>query len=338
MTQLFNTLFVTEPDISLHLEGRAIRARHGDGRTDLIPLLQIEKIIVFSNRPVSRGLAAYCAENGIGLSILSERGRFLYRIQGPTRGSVLLRKRQYTLTESEHLCLAKDLLQGKLDQSLQLLRDFRDNHPNFPGLKEAAASLKQSAAEIAGADCADRLRGIEGSAARVWFSAFGSMVLSDQPELRFAERSRRPPKDRCNALLSLSYTLLCQDCIAALEAVGLDPYVGLLHGDRPGKPSLALDLMEEFRPIADRHVLRMINLRIITPDGFTQGEDGGYFLTGEGRRAFLREWNRMRKQEVREEPLARSIPRGLSVHLEAQRLSRILRGEEAFPGIGGQVE
>lgn len=335
MTQLFNTLFITESDVSLHLEGEAIRAEHSDGSMDHIPLCQLEKIIVFSNRTVTRPLMAYCAGHGIGLSFLSESGRFLFRVTGPLHGNAEIRKRQYTLSEEQQIILAKNLIEGKISGEILTIREFRYNHPEKTAvLKPSEQILKGCCDMLAFAHTRNQLRGLEGNAAHAYYEAFGRMILSEDPAYNFCGRNRRPPRDPCNAMLSFAYTLLSEDCAAALEAVGLDPFIGVLHGARTRKPALALDIMELFRStVADRHVLRIINRNMIPHDSFQYTEEGGVCIVGEGKKAFLREWNRWKRQTVRIPEFNISAPNGLLVHLEAQRLARWFRGEDSYRGI-----
>lgn len=291
MTQLRNTLYITEQDVSLYLEGQSLRVAYADGRGDRIPLLPIENIVCFSYGTATPALLTECARRGIGVSFLSQSGRLRYRIAGPVEGNVLLRKRQYLLSEekTERLSLASQMVRGKIENAVGLLARFRRNHPE-------ALNMKREQAERFMISCADavsevqsdeRPRGIEGNAAKRYFQVFDTMLLNDDDALRFHGRSRRPPKDCCNALLSFAYTLLSADCIQALTCAGLDPYAGFFHRDRPGKPSLALDMMEELRPLlADRLVLRMINLRIVTSEMFERTRDGGTYINREGKKIF----------------------------------------------------
>ncbi len=331
MLQLWHTLYITKPDIELHLDGQALRIVHGDGREDHIPLHLLNSIVTFSYGPVSQNVMAACADKGIGLSFLSQTGRFRFRIQGKTQGNVLLRQQQYFLADSERLSVAAAILRGKISNEALLLAKTRRNHPEHGDkqMKTAETALRNLAETISGTMPAEQLRGIEGQAARIYFSVFPELILTDDVGLRFSGRNRRPPKDPCNALLSFAYTMLMYDCLHAAESVGLDPYVGVLHSVRPGKPSLALDLMEEFRPvIADRLVLHLINLRMISSQMFQTTDEEGVHLTNAGRKVFLEEWNRMRQREIQIPGIDGHVPLGLLPYLQAQCISRFLRGED----------
>ena len=331
MLHLWHTLYLTKPDIELHLDGQALRVVHSDGREDHIPLHSLNSIITFSYGPVSQNVMAACADKGIGLTFLSQTGRFRFRIQGRTQGNVLLRQRQYLLADSERLPVAAAILRGKIYNESLLLAKARRNHPEHGGerLKAAETALRSLAEILPGAMSADELRGIEGQAAKLYFRVFPELILTDDAGLRFSGRNRRPPKDPCNALLSFAYTMLAYDCLHAAESVGLDPYVGVLHSVRPGKPSLALDLMEEFRPvIAERLVLDLINLRMISSQMFQTTDEEGVHLTHAGRKVFLEERNRMRQRKIRIPGIDDRVPLGLLPYLQAQRISRFLRGEE----------
>ena len=329
MRQLLHTLYVMEPDVTLHLAGKALEAVHEDGRKDHIPLHMLEKIVSFSCRPASPSLMARCADSGVDMVFLSQSGRFRYRVTGKTQGNVLLRKQQHTLSEQQRFSYAKAVLRGKLYGEIFTLSRFRRNHPKARASKGVEQKLNQKMEKLEDISDTKTLRGVEGAAAKAYFSVFNDMILPRDPLFCFDTRTRRPPKDRCNAMLSFAYELLAMDCVSALESAGLDPYAGFFHEMRPGKPSLALDLMEEFRSsIADRHVLRMINLHMISSDLF-QEKNGGIYLNDAGRQKFLQEWNRMRQKEVELPDLDTKAPVGLLPHLQAARLARCLRGEEA---------
>lgn len=330
MKQLLHTLYITEPDVTLRKEGETLIAVHGDGQKDCIPLHLLEQIISFSGAAVSPAVMDACVNRGIGFSALSQRGRLRFRVSGSTTGNVLLRKRQYLLSDQDRRYLAAKLLHEKLAGQRSVLSRFRRNHPAvqtdvFEASKKAIRELEKRLDE---AESVDEMRGIEGRAARRYFDAFGAMILAEDSAFRFEERSRQPPLDRCNAMLSFGYTLLAEDCTQALESIGLDPQAGILHGDRPGKSALAFDMMETFRaPMVDRHVLRMINLRMISAEMFEDGAENGVFLNADGRKCYLKEWNHMRQQKVMIPELGQHVPRGLILHLQAARLASYLRGD-----------
>ena len=330
MLKLHHVLYITEPDIALKLDGRTVLACHADGRADRIPLHLLQGIVSFSHIPPTQALAKTCAWEGIGFVSFSENGRFQYRIVGASRGNVLLRKRQYLLSEDTagRMELARSMIQGKIYGAAAVLHRYAKNHPELADLTPVEGRLKALAGLASAADEEPYLRGIEGIAAKEYFGVFGRMLRISDPAFSFTERNRRPPKDPCNALLSFTYTLLMMECVNALESVGLDPCVGFLHGDRPGKESLAMDMMEELRPmLADRFVLRLINLQMIRPDQFVPVGEDGVHLSQEGRRIVLREWSKMRQREVRLAEYDQTAPLGLLPFLQAQKLARFLRGE-----------
>ena len=331
MIQLLHTLYITEPDTELRLKGEALRVIHGDGREDHVPLHLLSGIVTFSYGTVTQPVMAACAKRQIQICFLSQRGRFRFRVWGGTHGNVLLRRRQYLLTEAERLPIAAAMLRKKLENEALLLERARRNHPEHGGERLSAAeqALREYAAGISGETSGGVLLGAEGQAAKTYFDVFSDMILTEDEAFAFRGRNRRPPLDRCNAMLSFAYTLLTNDCISAAESTGLDPCVGLLHGIRPGKPSLALDLMEEFRPVmADRLVLRLINLRMVAPEMFRSLEKGGIYLDEAGKKVFLREWSRMKQREVRVPDMEKDVPIGLLPYLQAQRLARCIRGED----------
>ena len=330
MLKLHHVLYITEPDIALKLDGRTVLACHADGRADRIPLHLLQGIVSFSHIPPTQALAKTCAWEGIGFVSFSENGRFQYRIVGASRGNVLLRKRQYLLSEDTagRMELARSMIQGKIYGAAAVLHRYAKNHPELAVLTPVEGRLKTLAGLAFAADEEPYLRGIEGIAAKEYFGVFDQMLRTSDPAFSFTGRNRRPPKDPCNALLSFTYTLLMMECVNALESAGMDPCVGFLHGDRPGKESLAMDMMEELRPmLADRFVLRLINLQMIRSDQFVPVEEDGVHLSPEGRRIVLREWSKMRQREVRLAEYDQTAPLGLLPFLQAQKLARFLRGE-----------
>lgn len=268
MQKLLHTLYITEPDTVLRRDGEALVAVHANGREDHIPLHLLDRIVCFSGASISPAVIDACVKHDVGFSALSQSGRFCFRLNGPTTGNVLLRKKQYTLPCENRLYLAKRMLHGKLEGQATVLGRFRRNHPSEL-LRATEEAIRTIAEQLPMAVTNEGLRGLEGQAARLYFDAFGRMILTEDKAFRFEGRNRRPPRDRCNAMLSFGYTLLAEICVQAVESVGLDPQVGFLHSERPGKPALALDLMEELRAqVADRHALRMINLRMVSSEMF----------------------------------------------------------------------
>ncbi|PWC38474.1 type I-C CRISPR-associated endonuclease Cas1c [Azospirillum sp. TSO22-1] len=340
MKRLLNTLYVTTPGSYLSKEGEAIEVRREDGTRTLVPLLALEGVLAFGAVGASPYILGHCAERGVSVGFLTENGRFLARIEGPVSGNVLLRRAQYRASEDPERAAAvtRSLLAGKLANQRTVVRRHRRDHDDPSGALAAAEetlsrALTQLDRVLDPAGEVDRLRGVEGDAAAAYFAAFGAMVRRDGEEWRVCGRSRRPPLDRVNCLLSFAYTLLTHDVRGALEAVGLDPQVGFLHADRPGRPSLALDLVEEFRaPFADRLVLTLINRQELAADDFEIGETGAVTLTGDARKAVLVAYQKRKKEELTHPFLAEKLPFGLMWHAQARLLARHLRGDlDAYP-------
>ncbi len=338
MTQFHNTLFVTTQGTFLGKDHETIAVRQ-DGKTTLaVPFHHLAGIVCFGRVLVSPELMGACAERGVAISFLTERGRFLARVEGPAAGNVLLRRAQYRLADDPAACLrfAKGFLAGKIANARAVLqRAARDSDPGASRetLEGAAERLRHSLAALERASSLDEARGHEGEAATVYFDAVNAAIRRHADAFRFERRSRRPPTDPLNALLSFLYTVTLHDVSSALQSVGLDPSVGFLHVDRPGRPSLALDLLEEFRPaLADRLALALINLGQIAPDGFVTDETGGVRMTDEIRRTVLTAFQN-RKQEPHLHPfLEERTTVGLLPFLQARLLARAVRGElDAYP-------
>ena len=338
MKKLQNTLYVTSPDGYLALDGENVVVRNEDAVVGRVPLHNLENVVSFGYRGASPRLMAACAERGVGLCFLSPHGRFLSRISGPVQGNVLLRTTQVRAADyaEKSLELAKMFLTGKLYNSRWFLEHFCRDHAgrlDVDAVHKAIEQQKMALRQVALARDAAELRGVEGSAAKAYFSVFSQLILRNAADFPFDGRNRRPPMDPVNALLSLAYTLLGNEIASALEGVGLDPAVGFLHTMRPGRNSLALDLLEEFRaPLADRFVLSQINLGSITRKDFEQKENGAFYLKDEARKNFLGAWLK-RKQELLTHPyLKEKIAWGLVPHVQAMLLARYLRGDlDAYP-------
>lgn len=338
MKKLNNTLYVTNPDGYLSLDGETVVVLAKDATLGRIPLHNLENIVSFGYRGASPRLMSACAERGVGLCFLSNHGRFLARISGPVQGNVLLRTTQYSAAGDEKaaLSLSKMFLTGKVYNSRWLLEHFCRDHSVRIDRKAIDPVIKQhklALQQIAMAESADELRGIEGSVAKGYFSVFSQLILRNSADFCFNGRSRRPPMDRVNALLSFAYTLLGNEIASALESVGLDPAVGFLHTLRPGRKSLALDLLEEFRaPFADRFVLSQINLGSVTGDDFMQKENGAFYLKDDARRNFLASWQKRKQESLTHPYLKEKISWGLVPHAQAMLLSRYLRNDlDAYP-------
>jgi CRISP-associated protein Cas1 len=339
MKKHLNTLFITTQGSYLAKEGECVLIRVDGTDKARIPIHTLGGVVCFGNVAVSPFLMGHCAENGVALSFLTENGRFLARVQGPVSGNVLLRREQYRRADDPagSAAMARYVLTGKLANCRNIvLRAARDHGEDGRGesLRLAARRLAECLDRLQGKSLSlDELRGIEGEAANVYFGAFGALITSGEGAFRFEGRNRRPPLDPVNCLLSFLYTLLVHDVRAALECVGLDPAVGFLHRDRPGRPSLALDVLEEFRPVfADRLALSLINLGQVKPGGFVKTESGAVLLSDETRKEVIVAYQK-RKQEVVEHPfLGEKMPIGLLWHTQALLLARYLRGDlDGYP-------
>ncbi|TAK37026.1 MAG: type I-C CRISPR-associated endonuclease Cas1 [Chloroflexota bacterium] len=335
MRELLNVLYVQTQGAFLHLDHDAVRVEVEDEMRLRAPLLRLSALVLFGQVSVSPFLIHRCAEDGRDLVWLTRRGRFRARLEGSTHGNVLLRRAQHlALSDRQRTCsLARQAVAGKIQNSRQvLLRSARDATTD-----EDRTSLSGTAERLAGilvrlreTHDLDTVRGAEGEAARAYFDVFGHMVRSDRPNFSPGGRTRRPPLDRTNAVLSFLYTLLRNECASALEGVGLDPQVGYLHALRPGRPALALDLMEELRPVvADRLALTLINRRQLQSDQFEESPGGAVLLNEEGRRAVLVAYQKRKEEEVQHRVLKEKIPLGLVPHVQARLLARHLRGDLA---------
>jgi CRISPR-associated protein Cas1 len=325
-------------DAYLALDGETIVVRKDGADAKRLPLHNLEGIIAFGHTGASPALMAACAERGVALSFMTQNGRFLARVQGATAGNVLLRRAQYRIADDEtaSLVVAKNVISGKLFNSRWVLeRAIRDHAARVDAdkLKSVSGALRRAIDTAQTAATPDQLRGFEGEAAQLYFGVFNELILQQQGDFVFDGRNRRPPLDRINALLSFAYTLLTGDVTAALEGVGLDPYVGFLHRDRPGRASLALDIMEELRSVvADRFVVSLVNRREVNKNGFTTRENGAVMMDDATRKTVLTAWQ-TRKQEVVTHPfLNEKIPWGLVPHAQSLLLARYIRGDlDAYP-------
>lgn len=338
MKKLGNVLFVTTPEAYLSLDGENIVFKKEEVVSMRLPLHNLENIVCFSYLGVSPALMGACAERNIGLSFLRPSGRFLARVTGPVKGNLLLRKKQYELSQQVEPCtiLAAYFLVGKISNSRKVIeRALRDHAMlvNISTLQSVSNSLKEILKSIQAAQTLEALRGLEGYAAKAYFDVFDELILQQKEDFFFKERSRRPPLDNMNAVLSFLYALLTNEVASALETVGLDPYVGFLHADRPGRPSLALDLMEELRPVfADRLSLSLVNRKQINGKGFTPKESGGVLMDDETRKKVLTAWQDRKREEILHPYLKERIPFGLIPHVQAMLLARYLRGDlDAYP-------
>ncbi|MFN3166959.1 MAG: type I-C CRISPR-associated endonuclease Cas1c [Phycisphaeraceae bacterium] len=333
MKRHLNTLFVTTQGAYLRKDGEAVAVSIEKKTALRVPLNQLDGVVLFGRVSASPFLLGACAEAGVTVSMMTERGRFLAAVVGFTPGNVLLRREQYRRADDQQkaLELARPMIAAKIaNLRTVLLRGARDSK-----LAAAAQQLRATAERLAPepdrtmrAVSLDQLRGIEGDAANLYFSAFNHLFTREHDAFRFTQRSRRPPMDPINALLSFLYTLLAHDVRSGCEAAGLDAAVGFLHRDRPGRPSLALDLMEALRPVlADRLALSLINRQQIKPDGFKATETGGVTMSDATRKAVLAAYQDRKKDELLHPFLNETVTIGLIPHLQARLLCRHLRGD-----------
>ena len=333
MRHLLNTLFVTSEDAYLTLEGENAVVKRGEEAVGRYPLHILSGIITFSYAGASPALMGACAKRNIALSFCTPRGKFLARSCGESRGNILLRRMQYRVADDPGPCcrIARSFIFGKVYNCRWVIqRTLRDHklRVDEEKLHSVSDQLKAQLPLIAEETSAEALRGLEGASATLYFSVVNDLILSNQDVFAFHGRSRRPPMDRINALLSFVYTLLAHDCASALESVGLDSYAGFLHRDRPGRSSLALDLMEELRPcIADRFVLTLINNRIIKPEDFEIRESGAVYLKEDSRKSVLSHWQQRKQEQITHPYLDEKIPWGLVPYLQTLLLARYLRGD-----------
>lgn len=328
MRKLLNILYVTTPEAYLSKDGLNVVVSVKQQEMFRIPVHNIEQIVTFGYMGASPGVMKLCADNGVALTFLSPNGRFVGRLQGGTHGNVLLRKEQYKLADtpevSLHLC--KLFIGGKIQNYRNILRRFvRDNGENA-AVESAAEKLLQSKNHVFNAETVDRVRGIEGEAATHYFEVFPHLILNQKDDFPFNGRNRRPPKDAVNAMLSFVYTLLCNDVTAALETVGLDPYVGFMHTLRPGRPSLALDVMEELRAyMGDRLVLSLINRRQVTANDFIRQGDEAVVMSDSCRKTIIAAWQNRKREIITHPYLNERINVGLLPYVQATLLARHIR-------------
>lgn len=338
MRKLLNTLYVTSPEAYLACEGENVLVKVENEVRFRLPIHNIEGIVCFGYQGASPAMMHLAAARGVGLSFHTENGKFLARVAGPVSGNVLLRRKQYQLAGdlSASALMAAACVTAKLANSRSVLvRALRENEfgPHRESIEQAASVMARLLRQIERTPGLEEIRGIEGEAASLYFSVFDRLILENKDSFFFRGRNRRPPMDPVNALLSFLYALLAHDVTSALESVGIDPAVGFLHRDRPGRPSLALDLMEELRAfLADRLALTLINRRQIQGSGFTQRETGGIEMDGDTRKTVLASWQKRKQEELTHPFLQEKIPIGLIPYCQALLLARYLRGDmDAYP-------
>jgi len=338
MKQLLNTLYVTTQGAYLAQDGEAVAVRMEHETKLRVPIHTLDSIVCFGNVSCSPFLMGLCGENGVVLAFLTEHGRFLARVEGPVSGNVLLRREQYRWADREECAaaVARAVVTGKIANCRTVLQRALRDYPDGAGvgdLERAARRLGNLVETVAATTGLEEIRGHEGDAARVYFGVFDHLITASKEDFFFRGRNRRPPLDNINALLSFLYTLLVHDAVAALEGVGLDPAVGYLHLDRPGRPSLGLDLVEELRPVvADRLALSLVNRRQVQASGFRKTEAGGVVMDDATRKEVLTAYQKRKQEEILHPFLQERVAFGLTPHVQAMLLARFIRGDlDGYP-------
>ena len=333
MKRLLNTLYITSGNRYLSLDGENVVVLEEQQEIGRIPLHNLQAIVTFGYTGASPALMGVCAQRNIELSFMSGNGRFLARVTGEVKGNVTLRKQQYRVSDDREksIKIARNFILGKVYNSRWVLeRAGRDYAMRLDAelIKKKSLYLAQSMKKIRMCENSEELLGLEGEAASVYFSVFDELILQQKKDFYFHGRNKRPPLDNVNAMLSFAYSLLASMCGSALESVGLDPYVGFFHTDRPGRMSLALDLMEEFRSImADRFVLTLINKRIMKSDHFMKKENGAVIMSDEGRKLFISAWQSKKQETITHPFLNEKIEWGMAPYVQSMLLARYLRGD-----------
>lgn len=333
MKRLLNTLYVTSQNRYLSLDGENVVILEKEQEVGRIPLHNLEAIVTFGYTGASPALMGACAQRNIGLTFLSGNGRFIARVTGEVYGNVTLRKEQYRRSENadESMKIARNCIAGKIYNSRWILERAARDYPmrlDSEKIKMKSFFLAESLQKVRKCGDAAALRGIEGEAASVYFSCFDDMILQQKNDFQFKGRNRRPPLDEVNAMLSFAYTLLTSMCASALETVGLDPYVGFFHTDKPGRKSLALDMVEELRSVmADRFVLTLINKKVVSKKGFLKKENGAVIMTDDARKAFLAAWQGKKQEMITHPFLGEKVEWGMVPFAQSMLLARYLRGD-----------
>ncbi|WP_203362560.1 type I-C CRISPR-associated endonuclease Cas1c [Bacillus sp. REN10] len=333
MKKLLNTLFITQPDVYLSLDGDNIVLLKEQDKLGRLPLHNLESVVSFGYTGASPALMGYCADRNISLIFFTKNGRFLARVIGQSKGNVVLRKKQYRISEDETAAakISRNFIVGKIYNQKWMIERMTRDYPlrvDVVQFKEVSKQLSSIILEVRACEDLESLRGWEGQAAVSYNKIFNQMILQQKEDFYFHLRSRRPPLDNVNAMLSFAYTLLANDMAAALEGVGLDAYVGFLHRDRPGRASLALDVMEELRGVyADRFVLSLINKKVMNKDDFFKKENGAVIMTDEARKKFLAAWQNKKQDKITHPYLGEKISWGLVPHAQALLLARYLRND-----------
>lgn len=333
MKRLLNTLYITSGNRYLSLDGENVVVLEEQQEIGRIPLHNLQAIVTFGYTGASPALMGVCAQRNLELSFMSGNGRFLARVTGEVKGNVTLRKQQYRVSDDREksIKIARNFILGKVYNSRWVLeRAGRDYAMRLDAelIRKKSLYLAQSMKNIRMCENNEELLGLEGEAASVYFSVFDELILQQKKDFYFHGRNKRPPLDNVKAMLSFAYSLLASMCGSALESVGLDPYVGFFHTDRPGRMSLALDLMEEFRSImADRFVLTLINKRIMKSDHFMKKENGAVIMSDEGRKLFISAWQSKKQETITHPFLNEKIEWGMAPYVQSMLLARYLRGD-----------
>lgn len=338
MRKLLNTLYVTSENSYLGLDGENIVVYDDKKEIGRVPLHNLEGIVSFGYRGTSPALMGACADKNISLCYLTPQGKFLARVTGKVKGNVILREQQFSSTKDEKISLeiAKTCILGKVYNARWVLERASRDHPmqiDVEAVKHASLQLKSFLEYIENAKSMDQLRGYEGEAASIYFGVFDELILQQKKDFIFQGRNKRPPLDNVNAMLSFVYTLLTNQITSALETVGLDPYVGYMHTDRPGRASLSLDLIEELRAVmADRFVLSLINKKIVSGKNFTRKENGAVLMDADLRKKLLSEWQNKKKEIITHPYLKEKMEWGMVPYVQAMLLARFLRGDlDGYP-------
>ena len=338
MKKLLNTLYVMTETGYLSLDGENVVLLENDKEMGRIPLHNLEEIVSFGYRGTSPALMGACAERNVSLCYLTPQGKFLARVTGKIKGNVVLRRQQYDscMDKEKAMDISRNYILAKVYNSRWILERACRDHSlqiDLEKVKEASQKLKNALDDIKVCETAEQLRGFEGEAASVYYGVFDELILQQKKEFQFQGRNRRPPQDPINALLSFAYTLLANSAGTALETVGLDPYVGYLHTERPGRMSLALDLMEELRaPLADRFVLSLVNKKIVNGKDFQKKENGAVLMKEETRRSILTEWQKKKKEIITHPYLNEKVEWGMVPYVQSMLLARFLRGDlDGYP-------
>ena len=338
MKKLLNVLYITSPDVYLSRDGENVVVLSENEEKFRVPIHNLESIVCFNYTGASPSLMGLCSERNVGLCFLNESGKFLARVTGPVRGNVLLRKNQYKMSDDTNVCteIAANCISAKIANSRTVLqRCIRDHGQNvdIDILSEASGYLSERLKLVRKSKNLEEVRGIEGDCAKKYFSVFNELILYQKEHFYMSERSKRPPRDNLNALLSFLYTLLAHDVESAIESVGLDPYVGFLHRDRPGRASLALDIMEELRAyLVDRLVVSLINRKQINAEGFKTRENGGVAMDSDTRKVVITAWQERKKEEITHPFLGEKINIGLLAYVQSLLMARYIRGDlDGYP-------